>query len=309
MRKTVSIEKPCHEDWSKMNPTQKGAFCAKCQVDVVDFSQKSNEEIKEILNLNAGKSMCGRFKKTQLVELNTDYSTWRNQSYRTFQSKFLYACLVVFGLTLFTSCIEDEEIMGDIAPIEEHLDSSETENTIHIKGDIKAETHLMGDTIYYPFETIPPKVQHLDPINELPDIELFEMGDVDYIPEEEKGFYEDPFALESEEIDSSTVVPSPSSEETEDLKGSIFSKNFSLSVFPNPTAEIGNVVLNIPEEDYFTIQLFDLSGRFLSEIYSGKLSPSQKAFNIDLSPYSSSVFILKVSSAGHTETVKVQKVS
>jgi hypothetical protein len=60
----VSIPEPCHEDWSKMSQTEKGAFCQVCTKEVVDFTNVIDEDIvKHVLkNDNA----CGRFSKTQL---------------------------------------------------------------------------------------------------------------------------------------------------------------------------------------------------------------------------------------------------
>jgi hypothetical protein len=60
----VSIPEPCHEDWSKMSQTEKGAFCQVCTKEVIDFTNVIDEDIvKHVLkNDNA----CGRFSKTQL---------------------------------------------------------------------------------------------------------------------------------------------------------------------------------------------------------------------------------------------------
>lgn len=107
--KNIHIPEPCHENWADFTPTQKGAFCGSCQIDVVDFSNKTPDQVKAILKENAGKHMCGRFRKSQLDDLNADYTQWENQSYQMFQSKFLYACLIVFGMTLFTSCTTSEQ--------------------------------------------------------------------------------------------------------------------------------------------------------------------------------------------------------
>ncbi|MGJ8666350.1 MAG: carboxypeptidase-like regulatory domain-containing protein [Patiriisocius sp.] len=60
----VQIPEPCHEDWAKMTPTQKGRHCASCEKEVTDFTQKSDEQIVKMLTANP--NSCGRFKKTQL---------------------------------------------------------------------------------------------------------------------------------------------------------------------------------------------------------------------------------------------------
>ncbi len=61
---TITIPEPCHEDWSKMTPTEKGKFCGVCTKEVFDFTTSNDEEL--IKRLDAGKSLCGRFNKSQL---------------------------------------------------------------------------------------------------------------------------------------------------------------------------------------------------------------------------------------------------
>ena len=100
----VTISKPCHEDWNKMTPTQQGAFCHKCQLNVRDFSKNSPAEIKTILLQNRNTKICGRISNSQLDSINSDYSSWTNQTTKTFYSKFTWACLIVFGFSLFSSC-------------------------------------------------------------------------------------------------------------------------------------------------------------------------------------------------------------
>lgn len=99
---TLKIKEPCHEKWSEFTPTQQGAFCKTCAIDVIDFSEKSNTEIKTILKLNTKSKLCGRFTKTQLENYNTDYHIWQNQNNATFQSKFIFSLVLAFGLTLFS---------------------------------------------------------------------------------------------------------------------------------------------------------------------------------------------------------------
>lgn len=114
----VNIPSPCHEDWNKMTPTAQGAFCGKCQIDVIDFSEKSNSEIKAILIENKEKHLCAHIKTSQLQQLNADYFEWENQSVNTFQSKFLWACVLVFGMALFTGCNPAPEEPIEVGMIE-----------------------------------------------------------------------------------------------------------------------------------------------------------------------------------------------
>ncbi|MCC9020390.1 carboxypeptidase-like regulatory domain-containing protein [Flavobacterium lipolyticum] len=61
---TISIPKPCHENWHEMSPTEKGKFCSNCQKNVIDFTKSSNREI--LLAYNKNENLCGRFIVSQL---------------------------------------------------------------------------------------------------------------------------------------------------------------------------------------------------------------------------------------------------
>lgn len=61
---SISIPEPCHEDWNKMTPTEKGRHCASCQKEVIDFTNKNNEQLFKLID--KGSNMCGRFRKEQL---------------------------------------------------------------------------------------------------------------------------------------------------------------------------------------------------------------------------------------------------
>jgi hypothetical protein len=60
----ITIPEPCHEDWTKMNTTEKGKFCSVCTKEVIDFTSNSDEEIVKHFT-NHGNT-CGRFHETQL---------------------------------------------------------------------------------------------------------------------------------------------------------------------------------------------------------------------------------------------------
>ena len=63
----ISINEPCHENWDKMTPNDKGAFCLSCQKNVVDFSNKTITQIKDFFRKKTeAESVCGRFDESQL---------------------------------------------------------------------------------------------------------------------------------------------------------------------------------------------------------------------------------------------------
>lgn len=130
MKSTIGIPNPCSEDWNKMTPTDKGAYCGKCQFDVIDFTQMTPEDIRDTLKENAGKKTCGHISKTQMEMVNTNYHLWDNQPPKVLRSKFLYACLMVFGMALFTGCEttgpghEVGDIEMDVGMVEEDTTAS-----------------------------------------------------------------------------------------------------------------------------------------------------------------------------------------
>lgn len=60
----ITIDTPCHEDWSNMTPSQKGKHCASCQKEVIDFTSKTDEYLYK--TVTSGTNLCGRFTKSQL---------------------------------------------------------------------------------------------------------------------------------------------------------------------------------------------------------------------------------------------------
>lgn len=328
--KSVKIEKPCHEDWSAMTPSQKGAFCDKCQIDVFDFSERSNEEVKSILLANKGNHLCGRFTKSQLADLNRDYHIWENQSPRIFQSKFLLACMLTFGMSLFTSCIEDEKVVGQMeVDYQEQVDQAQppigpsNEAPTHKKGKIKCtpdqtdtstteieEFHLLGeiqmvekDSNLLPMEKEPePPLPTEDSLKHW---ELFEMGDIDI----SQDYYEH---LEDSRAD--TTTKTPEQDQIVAINGHlsssqcIITKELAISVYPNPSSTLAAILLSVPNAERFELDLYDLSGSYLNTIFSGWIEKGSRRFEIDLAPYEAGMFVVRVRSNTETKTVKVQKV-
>lgn len=62
----LHIPEPCHQNWDEMPPETKGRFCGSCQKIVVDFTQLSDEQVKNYLLDKKNTNTCGRFKASQL---------------------------------------------------------------------------------------------------------------------------------------------------------------------------------------------------------------------------------------------------
>ena len=311
----IKISKPCKENWNEMSPTQQGAFCQKCAVDVIDFSNKSSEEVKQTLKTNIGKHMCGRFKKSQLVNLGKTYHNWENQSARIFQSKFLWACMIAFGFTLFTGCenslaqsnsnafysnIQTELFVDDSSKVQTdstHLtqvDSTrETPQYIEfIKGDIEyveppEEIEIMGEIAIAPDCTIEENEDTLNSavIEKHP---VIKMGKF-ITPKNFDAFLEDTTKIENV----------PDKIETDQI---------TALVFPNPTTLDSKLNIEVTDEDYYDIELLTIDGKILSTIYSGFLDERERVFKIDLNDQPSGIYLVKITSSTTIQSLKVNKI-
>lgn len=61
---TLSIWKPCGENWESMKPAGNGRFCAQCGKNVIDFTQFSDSELLAFFRQNAA-PVCGRLRQHQ----------------------------------------------------------------------------------------------------------------------------------------------------------------------------------------------------------------------------------------------------
>jgi hypothetical protein len=68
---TISVPKPCSENWAQMRPEEKGRFCSRCAHSVRDFSGwKKEEALSEVeVALASGQRICGRFPTSWLEPL------------------------------------------------------------------------------------------------------------------------------------------------------------------------------------------------------------------------------------------------
>ncbi|MBC3846045.1 energy transducer TonB [Winogradskyella echinorum] len=104
---SISIPAPCHEEWSKMTPNEKGRFCQSCSKTVVDFTKMNVNEIQDYIQLNKDKRICGHIKQSQLNSINLKVPESIFNQHLNFHRLFLLALLLTMGMTLL-SC-EDEK--------------------------------------------------------------------------------------------------------------------------------------------------------------------------------------------------------
>lgn len=62
----INVPKPCHEDWDKMTPCERGRHCAVCKTPVIDYRHYTDEELLKDYFDNPDAKVCGIFNDHQL---------------------------------------------------------------------------------------------------------------------------------------------------------------------------------------------------------------------------------------------------
>ena len=121
----VTIPKPCHEDWQKMTPTNNGAFCSSCAKEVIDFTNMSDDDVKNYLLNRSDEKLCGRFNKQQIdrikIYLPANIFTTKMAGWKKFMaivliafSSSLIGCDVIYsGATMGKVFVEQSTLTGD----------------------------------------------------------------------------------------------------------------------------------------------------------------------------------------------------
>lgn len=75
----ISLDNPCSEDWSQMDPVEHGRFCASCRKTVVDMTSWTASDLVSYFNANPT-GTCGRFNQHQLNRRFNDEPLRRKSS-------------------------------------------------------------------------------------------------------------------------------------------------------------------------------------------------------------------------------------
>ncbi len=128
-----TINSPCPEKWDSMKPEEHGRFCDRCCKVISDFTEKTTEEIVQILSFSKEGEICGRVKKSQLSPVKISVSSVIRERLRIFS----VALYLVFGAFLFTGCgpDEDEHPVGIMC-----IDSTTEANNLHYSDSIASLT-------------------------------------------------------------------------------------------------------------------------------------------------------------------------
>jgi len=84
-----------------MIPDETGRYCNSCKKSVIDFTAKTDEEIKQFIINNLNQQLCGRFKNTQIHRIVIDLPQNIFSIQMPLWMRFLVACLLIFGFSIF----------------------------------------------------------------------------------------------------------------------------------------------------------------------------------------------------------------
>ncbi len=151
MKQYISIPKPCHEDWNKMNPNNEGKFCNSCSKTVVDFTKMNKEQIHTYFKQKSGENTCGHFYASQLEE--------NKISNPSVFKRVNYFATIVLGLFLpLSSC--KKQLTGEPAISDkDSISVKQTQTTI-------------GVTLVHPDSLKPLKVKLSDTIRKKGEVEI-----------------------------------------------------------------------------------------------------------------------------------------
>ncbi len=83
---------------------------------------------------------------------------------------------------------------------------------------------------------------------------------------------------------------------------------FFTRVYPNPFIETLYILLDLETREFVTIDIFDLKGTLVNNIYSGTMNTGMQRINKNLEKLNTGIYILKINTAsGISQTEKIIK--
>ncbi len=97
---TITLPKPCSEDWESMSIVDRGRFCASCQKNVVDFTRLTDSEVIAIFKAAKDNPPCGRF---DISQLDRELTEAKNSPFSTVLLKRIAASFLFFQAIVTTA--------------------------------------------------------------------------------------------------------------------------------------------------------------------------------------------------------------
>lgn len=138
-----------------MIPDETGRYCNNCKKSVIDFTEKTDEEIQQFFIDNFSQSLCGRFKNTQIQRIVIDLPQNIFSIQMPLWMRFLVACLLIFGISIFPF----ETTVAGKPPVQTSFYQGEpkaakTGKKPRILKRKKRKKHLVFSPLSFPWETM-----------------------------------------------------------------------------------------------------------------------------------------------------------
>ena len=263
----VSIQEPCHEDWNKMQPDEKGKFCNSCSKSVFDFSTKTDSEIKDILLEYKDQKVCGHFKKSQVNRpLNISINLKDLPKNISLTKAFAIALFLVFGTFLFSCTDNNGNKVGEIEVV------SLPQYTIGMMSVdvpppppdsiIETSTMMTGDTVIMMNEEhVDGGISFIETPNEnesiMDSVNLEEITIVDYLEP-----LIDPEIMSGRVMSTTGLISiySVQADSITDDTNKALSINRELNIFPNPSSGEFTVKYLVKKKTNVLLEIYDLKG-------------------------------------------------
>ena len=140
----ITIENPCGEDISQMEPTQRGRFCGSCERDLVDFTKLNDREIQKVIHQTNG-DVCGWFRPDQLDRQMVELPVASSPAF------FKYAASVLLTMAIGNTTAQNDQAPISLEKTEQTIEKEAQEpKPYFISGKIRDEN--TGETL--PFAAI-----------------------------------------------------------------------------------------------------------------------------------------------------------
>jgi hypothetical protein len=297
-----SIPKPCHEDWNKMSPQEKGRFCDKCSKTVHDFSSQSQNEIQEYLKVHEHEKICGHFRNNQLkkpIRVEIMYRSFFNRL--SLSQAFILSLLIVFGTTLLSCKTHTNDIVGEInltSPVKKDSIKNDSTN-LYLRGEVSSKEIIIS--------TEPKPIQRFKKLN-LEDT-VIQLPEVN-IEEESINIYDRSIVgLMTVSISCFQEIDNSNQEESNEISAAdelVNRKNKESDIYPIPASDIVNLILKLSEETKVTIELFDLKGRQIRMLQpSQRMSEGEHNLQFDVSELPPATYLLRIVKYDSVETKRI----
>jgi hypothetical protein len=152
----LSVPKPCSEKWSSFTSASDGGFCSSCSKVVIDFTDKSQDEIADYFG-HKKENTCGRFRANQLTPYVIHQPLGINPGWKLLITSLVILLVSIVGKPSFGNPFTSRA-GTEIVLFQENLrdETQITKSDYIIKGIIKDEegVALAGVNIYLKGSTI-----------------------------------------------------------------------------------------------------------------------------------------------------------